>query len=399
MSEHRQRQKQRVPMAVIVVAFILVAGLGYVGGVFHAQIIAAFGPMFGLKTSTATIDLSSVQTTYQQLRANFDGDLDEQALIDGANSGLVEAAGDKYTQFFNAKDSESFNDELSGVVGGGVGLELSLRNDRITVVRAIDGNPGAKAGILAGDIVTAVNGESTEGWTVDDAVKKIRGEAGTTVKLAISRGEENKDFTVTRAEISNPSVYSTVQDGIGILTISRFDAETGRLARDAAESLKSQGVKGVVLDLRSNGGGYLTAAQDVAGIWLDKKIVVTEKTNGKVTDELYSASNPVFKNMPTTVLVNSGTASASEIVAGALLDYKVATLVGETTFGKGSVQQLIPLPRGAELKVTIARWYTPNGKNISETGIEPTKAVERTSDDVNAGRDPQLDAAKGVLLQ
>jgi len=399
MSEHRQRQKQRVPTAVFIIAFIFVAIASYAGGVYHTQILAAVGPLFGFKAYSGTLDLSSVQTTYQQLKANFDGELDEKTLIDGANSGLVDAAGDKYTQFFNAKDSEAFNDELSGVVGGGVGLELSLRNDRITVVRALEGNPGSKAGILAGDIISAVNGDSTEGWSVDDAVTKIRGEAGTTVKLSVLRGEQKEDFTVTRAEISNPSVYSSVQDGIGILTISRFDSETGRLARDAAESMKSQSVKGVVLDLRSNGGGYLTAAQDVAGIWLDKKVVVTEKANGKVTDELFSSANPVFKDMPTVVLVNGGTASASEIVAGALLDYKVATLVGETTFGKGSVQQLIQLPRGAQLKVTIARWYTPQGKNISETGIEPTQAVERTSDDVNAGRDPQLDAAKGALLQ
>jgi carboxyl-terminal processing protease len=181
------------------------------------------------------------------------------------------------------------------------------------------------------------------------------------------------------------------------MIISRFDQDTGSLARQAAESFKSQGVTGVVLDLRDDGGGYLDAAKDVASLWLTDKIVVTEKTNGKVTDEIRTSGTPVLAGIKTVVLVNGGSASASEIVAGALQDYKVATLVGEKTFGKGTVQKLITLPDGRQLKVTIARWYTPNGKNITKEGISPDKTVQLTTGDINAGRDPQADAARMSL--
>jgi carboxyl-terminal processing protease len=156
---------------------------------------------------------------------------------------------------------------------------------------------------------------------------------------------------------------------------------------------KNKGVKGVVVDLRGNGGGYVTAAQAVAGIWLDRQLVTTERTNGKVTEELKSTGTPILNGIKTIVLVNGSSASASEIVAGALHDHKVATLVGETTFGKGSVQKLVNLSDGATLKVTIARWYTPAGVNISEKGIVPDTTVVRSADDINASRDPQLEAA------
>jgi carboxyl-terminal processing protease len=184
---------------------------------------------------------------------------------------------------------------------------------------------------------------------------------------------------------------------VGILTISRFDSETSSLARAASRDFKNQGVKAVILDLRGNGGGYVDAAQDLAGLWLDGKVVVTERSGGKVVDELKSTSNPILASIPTVVLVNGGSASASEIVAGALQDYKVAKLVGEKTFGKGSVQKLIDLPEGAQLKVTVARWYTPSGKNITKEGIAPDVAVTLSAEDVNADLDPQFDAAMKAL--
>jgi len=188
-----------------------------------------------------------------------------------------------------------------------------------------------------------------------------------------------------------------VTNGVGTLTISRFDSETGTLARAAARDFKSQGVKAIILDLRGNGGGYLTAAQDVAGLWLDNQVVVSERTNGKVVDELKSGSDAILSGIHTVVLVNAGSASASEIVAGALQDHGVAKLVGEKTFGKGSVQKLIALPEGAQLKVTVARWYTPNGKNITKEGITPDITATLAQKDVDAGVDPQLDAAKKEL--
>ena len=393
----RREQLNRVPKAIWVLAFVFVAGIGYIGGTFNNQIIGSIGSVLGIKGAGATIDLSSVQRTYQDLKANYDGDIDDKALIEGANKGLVDALGDEYTLYMNKKETDEFNNELSGNIGGGVGIELADRSGALTVVRLLRDNPAEKAGLQVNDVVSEVNGESTTGKSVAESVSKIRGEVGTTVKLNVIRGTETKEFTITRAQVNNPSVYSSIDGTTGTMTITRFDEQTGGLAQEAAREFKDKGVKSVVLDLRGNGGGYVTAAQTVAGLWLDNKVVVTERSNGKVVDELTSGGNPILKGLPTIVLVNQSSASASEIVAGALQDYDAAQLLGTKTFGKGSVQKLLELPEGAQLKVTVARWYTPKGNNISKQGITPNKVVEITQDDITAGRDPQLDAARALL--
>ncbi|MDB5163193.1 MAG: putative carboxyl-terminal protease [Candidatus Saccharibacteria bacterium] len=395
MAEHvpsrRETLKQsRVPTPILILGFIFVAGIGYVAGALSGQLPNGFNSLIGKDQ----LDLSSVQATYQAVADNFDGDVDEAKLVEGANRGLVDALGDQYTVYMNKKESTDFDDSLSGNIGGGIGVELSLRNGLPTVVRVLRDNPAEKAGVAVNDIVTAVNGESVKDKSTTEIVTKIRGDAGTTVKLSVLREVETKDFTITREEVNNPSVYGSVVNGVGVMTISRFDGETGGLARKLATEFKAAGVKGVVLDLRGNGGGYVTAAQEVGGIWLDKQVVVTEKRSGKVTDELKSGGSPILNGVPTVVLINSSSASASEIVAGALHDHKAATLMGEKSFGKGSVQKLVGLSEGTMLKVTVARWYTPSGLNISEKGITPDTIVVRTIDDINASRDPQLDAAK-----
>ncbi len=373
------------------------AVIGFFAGMNSTRIMSAIGPVFGQKIYAGNLDLSSIQATYQALKANYDGTLDDKALIEGANKGLVAAAGDTYTLYMDSSEANTFSNDLTGNIGGGIGAEIGIRNNQVYIIRVLKSNPAEKAGLLANDIITAVNDQSTTGWTVDKTVGQIRGNVGTTVKITVLRGTETKDFTVTRDTITNPSVDSSVVNGIGILTISRFDSETGSLARAAAQDFKTQGVKGVILDLRGNGGGYVDAAQDVAGLWLDNQVVVSEKTNGVVVSQLKSGSNPILAGLPTVVLVDGGTASASEIVSGALQDYKVAKLVGEKTFGKGSVQKLIGLPDGAELKVTVARWYTPAGKNINKEGITPDITASITQQNINDGVDPQMDAAKKAL--
>lgn len=396
MAEHVRKirklksEKSRVPTPVMILGFLVVAGIGYVAGAFNSHIYGGFNTLIG----KSQLDLSSVQATYQSVKDNFDGTIDEAKLVEGANRGLVEALGDQYTVYMSKKESSDFDNSLSGNIGGGVGIEISLRGDLPTVVRVLRDNPAEKAGVAVGDILTDVNGESVEKKTTTEIVTKIRGDAGTTVKLTVFRDGQPKDFTLTREVVNNPSVYGSVVNGVGIMTISRFDDKTGSLARSLATDFKTAGVKGVVLDLRGNGGGYVTAAQAVGGIWLDKQLIVTEKHSGKVTDELKSGGSPILNGIPTVVLINSSSASASEIVAGALRDHKVATLMGEKSFGKGSVQKLIGLSEGTMLKITVARWYTPSGVNISEKGITPDTVVVRTADDYNANRDPQLDAAK-----
>ena len=380
-----------------VLILALFVSVGYLAGTRNDQIVGVVGPALGFKVETGTLDLSSVQATYRQLKANFDGNLDTDALISGASRGLVAAAGDDYTVYMDRKEAESFNNELNGEIGGGIGAEIGSRSGKPTVIRVLVDTPAQKAGVLAGDIIAAVNDLSTEKWSVNDTVSKIRGDVGTTVKITVLRDGQPKEFTITREKITSPSVESKIDGQIGIMTLNRFDKTTTADARAAAQSFKEKGVKAVILDLRGNGGGLLTSAQEVAGIWLRDKVVVSERTGGKVTDELRSGSNPLLENVPTVVLVNGSSASASEIVAGALQDNGAATLIGEKTFGKGSVQQPIGLANGSILKVTVARWYTPNGKNINKEGIKPNKTVELTVDDANAGRDPQMDAAKAAL--
>ena len=377
----------------------LIAVVSYVAGTRHEEIIAAVGPALGIRTATGSLDLSSTESVYRQLKANFDGKLDDKALIDGATRGMVAAAGDKYTVFMDAKEAKEFNNDLTGAIGGGIGAEIGIRSDQPTIIRVLAGNPAEKAGVLAGDVLVTVNDQSVSGWTSEKAATAIRGEAGTTVKLQVMRGTEPKEFTITRAVVNNPSVTHTVADGIGTIKITRVDDQTGTLARQAAQDLKRQNVRAVILDVRGNGGGYLTAAQDVAGLWLDNKTVVTERTFGKVVDTVSSGGNPILAGLPTVVLIDGSTASASEIVAGALQDYGVATLIGEKSFGKGTVQKVINLESDALLKVTTARWYTPKGKNITSEGISPNTEVKLSSDDVNAGRDPQRDAAISKLKQ
>lgn len=393
----RRKERRGIPKNIFFLTIALTVLIGFAAGTRSNELLALVAPVLGIKVETGTLDVKSLQMTYQQLKANYDGKLDTQKLIEGANRGLVEAAGDQYTVYMNAKEAETFEKDLSGDIGGGIGAEIGIRNDHPTILRVLDNNPAQKAGLQAGDVVVTVNDQAASTWTADKTASTIRGEVGTTLKISVLRGDKTEDFTITRQTVNNPSVESKVENGLGILRISRFDNEAETLATAAAENFKAQKVRGVILDLRGNGGGYLTAAQNISGLWVKDKVVVSERANGQVVDELRSGKSALLEGIPTVVLVNGASASASEIVAGALKDYDVATLIGEKTFGKGTVQKILDLGAGTQLKVTVARWYTPKGKNITKEGITPNQKVELTAADVNANKDPQLDAAKAHL--
>jgi len=392
------RPQRTISKSLLFLSLTLAVVIGFVAGTRSNELLGAVAPLVGIKVETSTLNLDAVQATYRQLKANYDGTLSDQALIDGASRGLVAAAGDRYTVFMDAKEAGDFDKDLSGDIGGGIGVELGMRSDQPTIIRVLEGNPAEAAGLKANDMIVKINDESSAGWDTSRVAEKVRGEVGTTVKLIVVRDGESKEFTITRANVNNPSVQSRVENGIGIMKLTRFDESTSSLAKKAGESFANQHVKGVILDLRGNGGGYLEAAQAVAGLWLDNEVVVSERTHGKVTDELKSASNPILSGIKTVVLVDGDSASASEIVAGALQDHGKATLVGEKTFGKGTVQKIVELGAGTKLKVTVARWYTPKGKNITKEGIKPDVSATITKDDINAGRDPQLEAAVKALL-
>ena len=387
-----RRRDNMVSKSTFFVSIALVALVGYIAGTRSDQLYAAIAPVFGIKASADSLNTSVLQDAYRNLRANYDGKLDADTLSDGAVRGMVAAADDRYTVFMDKKEAEEFNRGLSGQVSG-IGSEIGRRSNQPTVLRVLNDSPAEKAGVKSGDVFVAVNGESVEGKDASAVASRVRGEAGTSVKLTMKRGESTVDFTIVRAQVSDPSVRWSVSDGVGTMIISRFDAQTASLARQAASELKSQGVKAVIVDLRDNGGGYLNAARDVAGIWLNNQIVVTEKAGDKVTDEVKTGSSAILDGMKTILLVNRDSASASEILAGALQEHGKATLVGQKTFGKGTVQKVLNLADGRLLKVTVARWYTPKGKNITKEGITPETIVELTADDMNAGRDPQRDKA------
>lgn len=393
---HQAGQSKGITWSTFLFVIAIVAVVSFVGGTRSDAILAQVGAPLGWTVEAGDIDLTTTEAVYRKLKANFDGNLDQQALIDGASRGLVEAAGDDYTVYMDAEEAREFDAQLDGRISG-IGAEIGVRNDRPTILRLIDNSPAKKSGLRKLDIIVAVNGKVTINSTASDTAQLIRGEMGTTVKLSILRGDEELEFNITRASVTDPSVSATIEGNIGILTIRRFDSDTSDLARREAQKFVEAGVKGVVLDLRDNGGGYLDQAQMVAGIWLDNKFIVSERRGDKETAKLNSTGLPVLEGVKTVVLINESSASASEIVAGALKDYEVAELIGQTTFGKGTVQQLFDLPGGQKLKITIARWYTPKGVNISDKGIDPDKKVELSADDVNAGRDPQMEAAKRRL--
>lgn len=381
-------------MSTAVVILFVVAVVAFIAGTRMSYI----GTLFQQGTGSQP-DFSSLNELYSVLKSKYDGELDVAKLIDGAKHGMIDAAGDPYTVYLNADEAAAFDSDLNGTFEG-IGAELGKVDGQLTIMSVLADSPAKTAGLLAKDTILKVNNEETAGLTVGEAVKKIRGKKGTSVKLTILRGETTKEYDIVRQDVTSPSVTSKVLEGTGVgyITITRFGDDTARLARAAAEDFRSKGVTKVVLDLRGNGGGLLTAAKDVAGLWLRDKVIVSERRQGTTTDTLRSGTDAPLEGIKTVVLVDGGSASASEIVAGALKDHGAATLVGEKTYGKGSVQIVEDIgTAGDQLKVTIAKWYTPNGKNIHKEGIVPDTEVKLTSDDTAAGRDPQKDAALQAL--
>ena len=375
---------------------VIVAIVSFVAGARSDALFANVASVFGVRTSNKTIDLSSVQKTYQELVANYDGKLDTQKLIYGANRGLVEAAGDPHTAYMDPDETKEFDKSLSGQIGGGIGAEIGLRNNKPTIIKPLENSPAQKAGIKAGEVIIKVNDEASSDWSVEKVVSKIRGEVGTSVKLTLLSGDQTREVSVVRQNIVSPAVESEIDGEIGILKVNRFGDDTVSLSRKYASEFVEKGVKKVILDLRNNPGGTVGAAQGLLGIWLDNQVAMTERRGSEIVKTLRTTGTPILGNMKTVVLINGNSASASEITAGALREYGKATLVGQKSYGKGSVQIVLGLPGGSQMKVTEARWYTPKGKNIDKTGIEPDVKVDLSSDDVNNNVDPQMDKAKSL---
>ncbi|MDD5031763.1 MAG: S41 family peptidase [Patescibacteria group bacterium] len=336
--------------------------------------------------------------------------LNDKEMFYGALNGLVASAGDPYTVFMDPKLSREFADDLAGTFEG-IGAEIGIRKDILTVIAPLEGTPAAKAGLAAGDKIYAINGEITSGMTVDEAVSKIRGPKGTDVTLTVLKGGDDatKDMVITRGVIVVKSIKTETvssagaqgskegDNGIFILKISNFNDDTLSLFNEAVRDILAKNPKGIILDLRNNPGGYLDTAIELASEWVDSGVIVTEKFSEEKKNEYLSRGRARLKDYPTVALVNGGSASASEILAGALRDYKKATLVGEQTFGKGSVQTLREFGDGSSIKITVAKWLTPNGDSINDAGIKPEIEVKMEEKDYEEDKDPQMEKAIEIL--
>lgn len=380
-----------VSAVVCVFVSLLVGAVGFAFGTRY-QYIFAGGQLGGL-------DYSELNEIFARLNAKYDGELDAEKLLEGAATGFAAAAGDPYTSFLTEKDALTLTGDLSGEFQG-IGAELGQnKENQLEIISVLDDSPAKIAGLKSKDLISEVNGENSLNWTAAVAAEKIRGEAGTTVKLKIIRDGEAKEFAIKRARVQNPSVKTEIKDdGIGYMRISQFGEDTAQLSKIGAQKFKSARVKGVVLDLRANGGGYVDAARAVASLWLERdKVVVQEKRGAKVVDTMRASGDNILGEIPTIVMIDGGSASSSEIVAGALRDNGVAKLIGEQSYGKGSVQELIPLSTGNSLKITVAKWYTPNGANIDGDGLKPDETVKLDEKKYADGVDTQLEYAKKLL--
>lgn len=391
-------EERKVSLGGAIIAGVVTLFIGVVVGLNWNTFAANFLPYLGFKT-TSHSDWSALDEVYSTLSSYYDGDLDKTLLIEGAKKGLVEAAGDDYTVYMSKEEAKDYESALHGDIGAGIGVEMALRDGYIRILRTLPDNPANKAGVKSGDIIYKVDDEEVYDKTTDYISSKLRGEAGTKVKLTVMRDNEEKSFDLVREEINNISAYAEYDDDTAILTVTRFDDNTGTLVQKIVkDEFDKRGIKKVILDLRGNGGGYVSAAKDLLSLWIDGDDILVQKgKNGREEVTHANRGQAKLANMDTIVLVNSGTASASEIVAGTLKDYGKATILGEQTYGKGVVQTLLNLSNGTMLKVTTARWYTPKGTSINGEGIKPDIEVERTYEDINMSRDPQLDAAKQRL--
>ncbi len=408
---HRFNTKWR---ALGVLVFLFIA--------FGAGLYMGLSNNFTLATAADSLNLSAVNGTkpgdvnfekfwraWNELDQNFVASTasttipSEEEKLWGAIAGLTSSYGDPYTVFMPPAEAQIFQEDISGEFSG-VGMELGTKDGQLTVVAPLKNSPAERAGIRSGDQVIGVDGKPTEGMAVDDAVKMIRGPKGTSVKLFIIRdGGQPFEITVMRDVIQVPIINNYRRnDGIYVIELYSFTANSTELFRDALRQFMQSGSTKLIFDLRGNPGGYLEAAVQMASYFLPVgDVVVTEDYKGKRDNIPHrSVGYNVFANrkLQMAILIDQGSASASEILAGALQQHNVAKLVGTRSFGKGSVQELIELGGGAELKVTIARWLTPNGTSISDGGLKADIEAKRTAEDVKAQRDPQMDAAVQYLL-
>ena len=355
------------------------------------------------KEEAEGVDFSLFWKVWDTLREKYvdSSQLDSKKLFYGSIKGMMQATGDPYTAFLDPEENKEFNEDITGRFEG-IGAELGIKNKILTVIAPLEDSPAEKSGLRAGDRIIKINGETAAEISIDEAVDKIRGPKGTKVKLTVFRNgdAEAREIEITREIINVKSVkFELKEDNIAYFKIIKFGEETDKEFSLAVKRALSQGAKKVILDMRNNPGGYLDAAVNMAGKMIPKgNIVVIEENSRGKRKEIYAKGGDVLSRMETVVLINMGSASASEILAGALRENRDnVTVEGETSYGKGSVQEFINLPQGTAAKITVSKWLTPKGEQINEKGIKPDIEVKMSYEDFENDRDPQLEKALEIL--
>lgn len=368
---------------------LLVTLLVFSGGFFVGRYgIPPKQPVIG--GGGKTVDMSNFWEAKKLIEEKYPGEVDSQALIDGASRGLAQGLGDPYSAFLSSEEVKSLEQALSGEVEG-IGVEVGVENGQVTVISPLPDTPAARGGLLAGDLILSVDGQPTVGAPLDDVVKKIRGPKGTTVTLEVRTGAAPaRSVTMTRDTVRSPSVSLTYRDNVAVLDLSRYGDDTKNELDKAVADIQAKKPRGIILDLRGNPGGFLEKAIEVTSVFQKEGVVVKEQFKNNTTEQKAKADGRLA-DLPLVLLVNRGSASAAEITAGALRDNRGIKLVGEQTFGKGSVQELEPLRDGAVLKLTVAEWLTPKGASLSKQGLTPDIAIPSTNPEA------QLQAALQAL--
>ena len=402
----KEKTKKRNFLGLLLILLIAVSFGGgfYIGkGKTSQNRPVALGNVATTTVSDDNFDFNVYWEAWDSLRSNFvyKNKIKDKDMFYGSIKGLAASANDPYTVFMTPTETKEFSNELAGTFEG-IGAEVGMRNDIVTIIAPLAGMPAEKAGLKAGDKVYAIDGKSALGLTVDEAVKQIRGAKGTTVTLTVIRDKETtpRQIKIVRGVIVVKSVSVVNRpDGVTVIKVTNFNDDTLGLFEDAVKQTASKKPKGIILDLRNNPGGYLDTAVAMASAWVKEGPVVLEQYGDGKRNEYTAKGNPQLGTYKTMVLVNGGSASASEIVAGALRDYNKATLVGENTYGKGSVQTIRDLSDGSSIKITIAAWMTPNGDAINGKGLAPQVEVKLTADDAQKNKDPQLQKAVDLILK
>lgn len=392
-----------IPILIILLATVFGSGF-FIGQITRPSIEKVEGLTNKELGQPALIDFSLFWDAWRIIEKKYVNrdDLDRQNMIYGAIAGLLKSLDDPYSVFMEPEESKKFIDDMGGSFEG-IGAEVGIRKGVLTIIAPLEGMPAQKAGLKAGDKVLKIDDTLTADLTLDEAVSLIRGQKDTEVILLIMREEweEVKEIKIIRDTIKIPIIKLEIkEDNIAYIQFYHFTENASReFSKVVQEALNSQ-VKGIVLDLRNNPGGYLETSVDIASWFLPSGEVVVIEDFGNGQDNKYrSKGYGYLEDIPTVILINQGSASASEILAGALRDIKGIQIVGQKSFGKGSVQQLEKLKGGASIKITVAKWLTPTGLSICEEGITPDIEVELTEEDINEMRDPQLDKALEILRE